>query len=234
MIHGISMRTLRFFITAAVMLLLIAGRRVYADSIDIYFEAGKAPAGTAYIDLLGRMTPDSEHYTGFNDEGVPLFSDKKGDITPASPIALYDTEGYMSLPLHFKGLTVTVDTDGSGNFLSEHITVTGNGDISDAAAVYRKFGRFRAAYVSAKGEVLGVTDTAVSTLVNEDMRKLTVRGTTAEYEFHSDSAETAKRLQSPTGIISLGIYVMFLIMLIALGIIVIRNIWRFIRKMQKK
>ena len=235
-IHLRKMRTNIFIsvLFAAVMLLFISGHRVYADSIEIFFDAGKAPAGTAYIDLLGRISADSEQYTGFNDDGVPLFSDKKADITPASPIALYDTDGYMSLPLHFKGLSVTINTDSSGNFLAEHIIVTGSGDITDAAAVYRKFGRFKAAYVSANGEVLGVTDTAASSLINEDIRKLTISGSTAKYEFHSDNAETAKRLQSPTGVISLGVFVMFFIMLIALGIIVIRNIWRFIRKMQKK
>ena len=140
----------------------------------------------------------------------------------------------------FDRIMAQVKTDENGNFLEEEYIIENIPESKkikepvNMNTVYKKFGRFRCAYISENGEVLGVTDTAVSTLAEDENNILTVSGTAAEYRFHSDNADMAKRLKTPAGILSLGAYVLFFIMIIALGVIVIRNLWKFIRQMQKK
>ena len=36
------------------------------DSVIITFDMSGAPAGTAYVDILGKISPDSEYYTEHN------------------------------------------------------------------------------------------------------------------------------------------------------------------------
>ena len=207
------------------------------DSIHIYADTSDMPPGTAYIDLLGKISPESEYYTTFNESAAISVSDgtdtKAIVIDASSPVVSYNEDGYMSLSAHFRYFS-SISVTGMGSEEMFSILPVSGKDEMNIAAFYKKFGRFRAAYVSASGEILGVTDTAQSVLTNEEIYKMKLDGTTAVFEFHSDSADNAKRLQDPVGMISLVVFVMFFIMLIALGIIVIRNIWRFIRQMQKK
>ena len=220
------------------------------DSILISFDMSEAPKGTAYVDILGKISPESEYYTDMQDCCLPVFAaegadsetarNTPADITADSDIAAYDTDGYMSLSLHFRyGSALYIRTDENGKVLEEEYVIRNipesrkKTEAVNTAFLYKKFGRFRCAYISGNGEVLRVTDTAVSTLVEDERNTLTARGNDAEYRFHSDNADMAQRLKTPTGILSLGAYVLFYILIIALGIIVIRNLWKFI-KMRRK
>lgn len=214
------------------------------DSVIITFDMSGAPAGTAYVDILGKISPDSEYYTELQDTCLPVFSSDDTDdpvnISADTEIAAYNADGYMSLSLHFRyGSALYIRADENGKVLEEEYVIQDipkgkkNKEAVNTGLLYKKFGRFRCAYISAAGEVLEVTDTAVSTLVEDERNTLTAKGNAAEYKFHSDNADMAHRLKTPTGILSLGAYVLFYILIIALGIIVIRNLWKFI-KMRRK
>ncbi len=218
------------------------------DCIKIYADTSMMPADTAYIDILGRISPDSGYYTPFNEAYAPVMfkadddtnSDGTAisDINENSSIAKYNEDGYMSLGTHLKySSRINVYTDESGRFTGETFEFAFAGadkEVGDMNAVYKKFGRFKAAYVSADGKVLGVTDIAASELSEESVRSLTLDGTSAVYRFYSDKAGNMNTLKDPAALTSLAVVVMFFIMIIALGIIIIRNLAVIFGKIKRK
>ncbi|MBQ5310703.1 MAG: hypothetical protein ILP19_01510 [Oscillospiraceae bacterium] len=238
----ILITALMLIITALMPVSRAGAEDMPGERISISADMSKAPAGSAYIDILGRISPDSSYYTSFNPDGAPYVQTSiNGDMTVSvskdSPIAAYNEDGYMSLSLHYKGTSGMTVAAKNGEFAEGEFVIAidaADKEIQSINDLYKKFGRFKAAYISSDGNILGVTDVAVSTLTNEEMHAMKLSGSNAVYELHSKSADNAKRLQDPVGLLSMGVYVMFLIMLVALGVIVIRNIWRFIKQMRKK
>ncbi|MBQ5331248.1 MAG: hypothetical protein J6F31_08370 [Oscillospiraceae bacterium] len=234
-----------FFLLIPSVFCAAAENKPEEDLMIVSFEPVTLPLGTAYIDILGKISPESEYYTENSEfvlEAVSAGSDGESTKTDApsfpadSEISLYSEDGYMSLSRHYSGTSeVVLEINEMGLPAKEYFSFADkSGTIGGMSGIYKKFGRFKAAYVSAEGKVLGVTEAAESRLTDKEFSNLSVSGDTAVYEFYSENAANAKKLSDPVGLLSMAVFALFFIMLIALGVIVIRNIWRFIRQMQKK
>lgn len=134
----------------------------FPSKIDLEIGYRNAPKGTVYVDVLGKIDSSDETYTDFNvapqeiengnntkydylTDGEPL------DIDENSEIAQYNEDGYMSLSIHSTDVRL-YDLDGDG---CDRLILNWNG--SD---FYKKYGKYKLAYVGEHGEVLGVTKKA--------------------------------------------------------------------------
>ena len=99
MTNTMNIRSITVLLSFLISMLIFSSGDVRAEeaaptgSMSIAFDAEKAPKGTAYMDILGKISEESEFYTPFNEKCLPQCA----DITAESDIALYSEEGYMSL-----------------------------------------------------------------------------------------------------------------------------------------
>lgn len=208
-------------------------------SVAIYADGSEAPEGTAYVDILGHLEEGSEFYNAAA-YGSPYFYGLDGkamqsdSIDQNSGIALYDSEGFMSLSQHysnFKSLEIYKDENGN---ITEYFSLkwvpedTKKRDDYTALGMYHKCGRYRIAYIDKDGNVLSVTDTAVSNITDSEVNFIRVAGNTAEYSFHSESV--GNRMAG----MSMLITVMFFIIIIGLGVIIVRNAVHIFRISKKR
>ncbi len=134
-----------------------------------------APAETEYIDILAKL--DNDDYTEFS-EPPKWYIDKttyaNGDcssdyirlpIDENSEIAKLNDNGYVSLASHYKytealiiyGSKYQTDTEWSDMLPQLEFKDIWDKQ-TDLPTLYKKYGNFKAAYVSENGEVLGITD----------------------------------------------------------------------------
>ncbi len=123
------------------------------DIMKIEFSG--APEGTVYADILGKIDRTDESYSDFNFIPNEPLADQTlvvdrvpMEIDENSEIARYNEDGYMSLSIHSTDLEY-FDLDGSDSYRL-YLNCS-------AKNLYKKYGKFRIAYVGEHGEVLGVT-----------------------------------------------------------------------------
>ncbi len=131
----------------------------------ICLEYRNAPEGTAYIDILARISESDEAYTVFNTapmrltdkpiaDGSTEFVYETLDIDSSSGIAKYNEDGFVSLTIHSKEVRELMIMKSCG-YTNDELMLDCNAD-----DLYQKYKKFRIAYVGEKGEVLKVTDKA--------------------------------------------------------------------------
>ena len=125
------------------------------DKSSMKIEFSGAPEGTVYADILGKIDSTDESYSDFNFIPNKPLADQTlvvdrvpMEIDENSEIARYNEDGYMSLSIHSSDLEY-FDLDGSDSY---RLYLNCN-----AETLYKKYGKFRIAYVGEHGEVLGVT-----------------------------------------------------------------------------
>ncbi len=125
------------------------------DESCMKIEFSGAPEGTVYADILGKIDSTDESYSDFNFIPNKPLADQTlvvdrvpMEIDENSEIARYNEDGYMSLSIHSSDLEY-FDLDGSDSY---RLYLNCN-----AETLYKKYGKFRIAYVGEHGEVLGVT-----------------------------------------------------------------------------
>lgn len=152
---------MRRIIALSVLLLCVAAMtlRVYALDfdpgwLDIEFE--NAPEGTAYIDLLVKMDSSDPNWLDFGGKLQKVIRDDNGYIENVpmpigedSGIAKLESDGYVSFSVH--------------NVLCKGLYV-GKNDVRielscSCEELYDQYS-WKAAYVDAKGNVLGITEKA--------------------------------------------------------------------------
>ncbi|MDE6727872.1 MAG: hypothetical protein K2J80_08030 [Oscillospiraceae bacterium] len=135
-----------------------------------------APENTAYVDILVKLPEGSEDYVDFAEwdhtpkklvylEVTEAVEDDAGritertltesvyvelSITPDSEIAKLNSDGYVSLSVHYAGSRGISD---SSLRLDESIR-------NEITAIKKRYGSFKAAYVDENGKVLGITKAA--------------------------------------------------------------------------
>lgn len=135
------------------------------DPRQISLEYRNAPEGTAYIDILARISESDEAYTDFNTapmrltdkpivDGSTEFVYETLDIDSSSEIARYNEDGFVSLTIHSKEVKELRIMKSYG-YTSDELRLDCNAD-----DLYKKYRKIRIAYVGEKGEVLKVTDKA--------------------------------------------------------------------------
>ncbi|GEM_PF-988961 len=160
----------------------------FPSKIDIKIGYRNAPEGTVYVDVLGKIDSSDETYTDFNvapqeiengnstkydylTDGEPL------DIDENSEIARYNEDGYMSLSIHSTDVRL-YDLDGDG---CDRLILNWNG-----SGFYKKYGKYKIAYVGEHGEVLGVTKKASHSYDPNESNSVFANGDKATY---SEEAE---------------------------------------------
>ncbi|MCR5539336.1 MAG: hypothetical protein K6F71_00665 [Ruminococcus sp.] len=161
----------------------------FPSKFDIKIGYRNAPEGTVYVDVLGKIDSSDETYTDFNvapqeiengnstkydylTDGEPL------DIDENSEIARYNEDGYMSLSIHSTDVRL-YDLDGDG---CDRLILNWNG--SD---FYKKYGKYKLAYVGEHGEVLGVTKKASHSYDPNESNSVFADGDKATYSEEAES-----------------------------------------------
>ncbi|MBO4868054.1 MAG: hypothetical protein J5582_16055 [Ruminococcus sp.] len=150
------MKKISAIFTAAVMafsLALPASAAKHEDPAVAHITYADAPEGTVYTDILIKMTTDDESYTDFTQSPEVCKDGAKGGtslgITADSEIAKYSEDGYISLSLHHKkALALCIYSN------EEVLKMDPSCDFIDLSINY---GDFKAAYIDAEGNILGVT-----------------------------------------------------------------------------
>ena len=138
-----------------------------------YLNAEHMPEGTYYIDILAEKEKIGDDYVDFtappfyiNDSHEIVYL----DITPESGIAKYDAGGYVSLMLHRRNSETEIISAGREmhqdmKFYSrEYHTYKDSVDgeyfdvLVNADEIYKKYGKFRIAFVDRSGNIIGVTE----------------------------------------------------------------------------
>lgn len=140
-------------LASAAVFPLTASAATHYDPARAVISYQNAPADTAYLDILVKMSPDDENYAEFTQPPQSA----EITITPESEIAKYSEGGYVSLSLHHKKANA-LEFDG-GEVLTMHSTAQVSCDLIDLSIAY---GDFKAAYVDKSGNVLSVTAPSVT------------------------------------------------------------------------
>lgn len=152
-----------------------------------------APEGTAYIDPLVKLDADDDLYIAFAtppQKAVPVSTEEYDDtldwewrqleVNESSEITQLCEGGFISLSLHY--LTshgVITDRDGKTRLEFHERT-----DKENVDRIFDRYGSFRAAYVDANGNVLGITDPAVRVYDNILPAALIADGNTLTFRAH--------------------------------------------------
>lgn len=128
----------------------------WSPSYSAKMEFSNAPDGTAYMDILIKMDETDEDYVQFTS-AVPY-----SDIDEDSEIAKLNDDGYISLSLHYK--------------YTESLEIRHSKDEYDLLTVTRynflyinkNYGDFKVAYVDESGHVLGITNPAKTTYIEDE------------------------------------------------------------------
>lgn len=185
---------------SAVVFPLTASAATHYDPAKAVISYQNAPADTAYLDILVKMSPDDENYVDFTQP--PQSSDL--DITPESEIAKYSDGGYVSLSLHHKKANA-LEIDG-GEVLTMHSTAQVSCDFIDLSIAY---GDFKAAYVDKSGNILSVTEPSV-----------TQYSTKTPYGFSADGSALIFQRHGAHPAVIAAIFAAVALMLISLPIVI--------------
>lgn len=128
----------------------------WSPSYRAKMEFSNAPDGTAYMDILIKMDENDEDYVQFTS-AVPY-----SDIDEDSEIAKLNDDGYISMSLHYKYTESLKISHGGGEY--NLITVTRY----DFLYVNKNYGDFKVAYVDESGHVLGITNPAKTTYIEDE------------------------------------------------------------------
>lgn len=152
------------------------------DPRRIQLEYQNAPNGTAYIDVLAKISRSDGVYTDFNVmpkrlvnktviNGNTEFIYETLDINWNSDIARYSEDGFVSLTLHSKEVR-------GFEILKSYDCL-----ILDCFAddLYEKYGDIKIAYVGEDGEVLKVVDVSKRVYSNSEPYAILADGNNAKY-----------------------------------------------------
>jgi energy-coupling factor transporter transmembrane protein EcfT len=158
----------------------------FPSKFDIKIGYRNAPEGTVYVDVLGKIDSSDETYTDFNvvpqnlifrNDGAVVTDGDPLDIDENSEIARYNEDGYMSLSIHSTDVRL-YDLDGDG---CDRLILNWNG-----SGFYKKYGKYKLAYVGEHGEVIGVTKKASHSYDPNESNSVFANGDKATY---SEEAE---------------------------------------------
>lgn len=182
--------------------------RIYAldfdpNWLDIEFE--NAPEGTQYIDLLVKMDSSDPNWLDFGSqmqrvsydngyvENVPM------PIGEDSEIAKLDSDGYVSFSVHntlCKGLYVGKD--------SMHIELS-----CSSEELYDSYS-WKAAYIDAQGNVLGITEKASRSYNMREPYAMVLNGGKLKFRIWGSSPLTAMLIIAAIlGFLAFGVYLLF-------------------------
>lgn len=165
------------------------------DPRQVQLEYQNAPDGTAYIDVLAKISESDDVYTDFNvapkrlvDKAVvngnTKFIYETLNINESSDITKYNEDGFVSLSLHskeVKGLEILKSYGYESDCL-----------ILDCFAddLYAKYRNIKIAYVREDGEILKVIDVSNRDYSNSDPCALIADDNNAKYRSFGTSPLT--------------------------------------------
>lgn len=168
-------KTLCCALILLISLLFIPALKIYALDYDprkmtLGFE--NAPEGTVYIDALVKMDTDDENYVELTvppkrflreyvENGNTRWEYENLNIDGESEIAKLNSDGYISMSLHYKyssGVEILDNKNLEQNIFENvpsFLILSGSETVVE---LHKRYGDFKAAYVDENGRVLGITD----------------------------------------------------------------------------
>lgn len=135
----------------------ILGVRYYDRRAPITYNSESLPAGTVFVDLLGKYDASSPSYTACNAEAAASLP-----VADAQTLCDYTEDGYCSLLLHNSKCDSHI-------WYSMNTTLTLAEDC-DAQALLNSYNVFYIAYVDADGKLLGTSNRIIRAEGAEELR----------------------------------------------------------------
>lgn len=192
------------FVCVAALPLRIFALDFDANRLHIEFE--NAPEGTEYIDLLVKMDRSDPNWLDFGDQPQRFIKYDNGyyeyvpmSIGEDSEIVMFDRDGYVSFSMH-NALCERLDIDKS--YMNLELSCS-------AEKLYDSYS-WKAAYVDARGNVLGITNKASKSYDMHEPYAMVLKGDKLKFRIWGISTLTfVLMIAAVLGIFALVIYLVF-------------------------